>query len=71
MMETSVVTGGMGTVLFYLYNKADTETELAVLGYLSCSFLIILLHQTAPLFHVSPVKKTEGLLIVKACGVLS
>ncbi|CAG2243905.1 DOLK [Mytilus edulis] len=61
MMETSVVTGGMGTVLFYLYNKSDTETEVAVLGYLACSFLMILLHQAAPLFHVNPVKKTEGI----------
>ncbi|XP_063435942.1 dolichol kinase-like [Mytilus trossulus] len=60
MMETSVVTGGMGTVLFFLYNKSDTETEVAVLGYLACSFLMILLHQAAPLFHVNPVKKTEG-----------
>ncbi|XP_076104228.1 dolichol kinase-like isoform X1 [Mytilus galloprovincialis] len=61
MMETSIVTGGMGTVLFYLYTKSDTETEVAVLGYLACSFLMILLHQAAPLFHVNPVKKTEGI----------
>ncbi|XP_052101569.1 dolichol kinase-like [Mytilus californianus] len=71
MMETSIVTGGMGTVLFYLNNKADTETELAVLGYLSCSFLIILLHQTAPLFHVNPVKKKGIYRSINSQGVWS
>ena len=39
MMETSIVTGGMGTVLFYLYTKSDTETEVAVLGItITCMF---------------------------------
>jgi hypothetical protein len=32
LLETSVVTGGMGTVLFYLNSKAHTDNDLAVLG---------------------------------------
>lgn len=32
LLETSVVTGGMGTVLFYLNSKAQTDSDIAVLG---------------------------------------
>lgn len=60
LIETCVVTGGMSAVL-YSINKTETETDMAVLGYLSCSFLLILLHQVAPLFHSNPVQKTEGI----------
>lgn len=71
LLETSVVTGGMGTVLFYLNSKAQTDSDIAVLGYMSCSFLLILLHQVAPLFHASPVEKTEDQVPVLAYGVAS
>jgi hypothetical protein len=47
LLETSVVTGGMGTVLFYLNSKAHTDNDLAVLGminkyyYFHSSFMYI------------------------------
>jgi len=41
LLETSVVTGGMGTVLFYLNSKAQTDSDLAVLGMILWSTSII------------------------------
>ncbi|XP_033750307.1 dolichol kinase-like [Pecten maximus] len=59
ILETGVVTAGCISLGTYLQDKANEEFQLHSLGFLGCSYILVLLHQLVPQFNPE-LKRTDA-----------